>query len=391
MTDIRGNKDEPSLEEGIPTFSTSDETLEASLHDFESPIPTAADSDFLRRRKLSSISKLYDVDGDGVLDEYEQALRDMDQSNRGFVSNAKALSLLKEQIQLQKNLLNFKRIIIALSVFTLILALSNLGTAWAAAVLAKDTSVENGALVDRDSHQVLATNDNVLLVDGFVTDDARKPTGRFLETQIYSATVSTMSKTLAQALFTHCPNPAYVDRVFPNGGIHNLQVCPSASSGTTKRTMGGAPTDIYTYDMPDSKQLVVSCPSNQVDCTMSGSALLLPAYLECIDPSDCESNSCSQKLDATFSCDVCNATTNYPCDSLRQCYSMEDIEVAQSLSDANPACLIPVGGDCSNDEYGCLTRECHAGTCRCSPFSGFGCADGETCQYNDALGYPQCV
>jgi hypothetical protein len=49
-----------------------------------------------------------------------------------------------------------------LRVLLVVLALSNLGTAWgAAAVLAKDTSVSNGMLVDKNTYQALATTDMV--------------------------------------------------------------------------------------------------------------------------------------------------------------------------------------------------------------------------------------
>lgn len=92
-------------------------------------------------RALSAVSKLYDVDGDGVLNDAERALRELDTENEGRLSNQKVLQIMQQQLALQHQLFSMKRILIGLVAFTVILALSNLGTAFAAASLAKDTSV----------------------------------------------------------------------------------------------------------------------------------------------------------------------------------------------------------------------------------------------------------
>jgi hypothetical protein len=45
---------------------------------------------------LSEVGKMYDVDGDGKLDEAEQAMRDMDKTGRGYLTNDKVYELMIE-------------------------------------------------------------------------------------------------------------------------------------------------------------------------------------------------------------------------------------------------------------------------------------------------------
>ena len=120
----------------------------------------------LSPRTLSAVSKMYDVDGDGVLNEAERALRELDTEGEGHLSNQKALKIMEQQLALQRQLFSMKRILIGLVAFTVILALSNLGTAFAAASLAKDTSVSQPqgesdgiapTLQDKATHSDLAT------------------------------------------------------------------------------------------------------------------------------------------------------------------------------------------------------------------------------------------
>lgn len=46
--------------------------------------------------RLSEVGRLYDVDGDGKLDEAEQAMRDLDVTGRGYLSNSKVYELMVE-------------------------------------------------------------------------------------------------------------------------------------------------------------------------------------------------------------------------------------------------------------------------------------------------------
>jgi len=110
------------------------------------------------RRRLSIVSQQYDIDGDGVLDEAELAMRNLDKSGRGFLTNEKVYALMTEQLAMQSKIFQFKKIIIGLSAFIFVLALSNLATSFASAVLAKDTASEGGLLVDKETREAVATS-----------------------------------------------------------------------------------------------------------------------------------------------------------------------------------------------------------------------------------------
>ena len=65
----------------------------------------------------------------GYLDENEQKMREMDTSNRGFLTNDKVYALLEEQVKLQKTLVTQRKLLVGLCAFAVILALANMGTA----------------------------------------------------------------------------------------------------------------------------------------------------------------------------------------------------------------------------------------------------------------------
>lgn len=109
------------------------------------------------RSLLSRVSKMYDIDGDGELNAAERALREMDTSNRGFITNERAYKLMTEHMDMQREMFKMKKVIASLICFTVILALSNLGTSFASAILAKDATVSNGALTNKKG-ETLATN-----------------------------------------------------------------------------------------------------------------------------------------------------------------------------------------------------------------------------------------
>ena len=97
----------------------------------ESPTPSVTEVDLGNedgggksttiRSRMSTISKMYDIDGDGQLDEAEQAMRDMDKSNRGYLTNEKVYKMMQEQMETQRQLFHVKRMmfmyVIAICIF----------------------------------------------------------------------------------------------------------------------------------------------------------------------------------------------------------------------------------------------------------------------------------
>lgn len=111
-----------------------------------------------KRSRLSTVSKMYDINGDGELDEAERAMRDLDRTGRGYLTNEKVYELMNDHLKMQKDLFRFKKIVIGLAIFVVLLTLSNLGTSFAAAYLAKDTTTnDNNELVDTTSNEAVST------------------------------------------------------------------------------------------------------------------------------------------------------------------------------------------------------------------------------------------
>ena len=108
--------------------------------------------------KMSVVSKAYDRDNKGYLDETEQAMRELDTSNRGHLNNAAVYELMLESNRQTKKLATQKWLLIVLVCFSVILALANMATAFAAASLAKDTTVtKTGELAVKGDEETTIT------------------------------------------------------------------------------------------------------------------------------------------------------------------------------------------------------------------------------------------
>ncbi len=158
-----------NIEEGIPATNTDS---------------TAANSVVKRQgsSRLSMISKKYDVDGDGKLDAAEQAMRDMDKEGLGYLSNDKVYTIFQEQLRMQKQLLMAKRIIIFCAVLLVILAAANVGVSFAAANLAKDTSMTNNVLVVKENGEVVQVDTHNYVFDVTPDPARRRELGAFYGT-----------------------------------------------------------------------------------------------------------------------------------------------------------------------------------------------------------------
>lgn len=191
-------------------------------------------------RKLSTVSRMYDIRGDGELDEAELAMRHMDTSGRGYLTNDKVYELMQDHVHTQRKLFQFKKIIIILAVLVVILALSNLGTSFAAAILSKDTVTkteetiegeEFGAdLIDKKSKEKVGTqtaNDSIeidrassLCVEG--------------DTELNCVTDSYLSvpESVIKSMFYKCltGRTVNVERTFSNGHVKSINICSSSTN-----------------------------------------------------------------------------------------------------------------------------------------------------------------
>jgi hypothetical protein len=128
------------------------------------------------RASLSASAKAWDLDGDGELDDAEMALRNLDRSHKGTLSKDQMYELMSQNLKTQRELFKVKKVVIGLVAFTCILALSNLGTSFAAAFLAKDTKSVDGKLVDSHTGQTMKTDSSAatFTIDQELSDANRR-------------------------------------------------------------------------------------------------------------------------------------------------------------------------------------------------------------------------
>ena len=91
---------------------------------------------------LSRVSAAYDSGNKGYLTAAEQKLREMDKANVGSLNNAQVAQLMEQKLREDEIIKRQRRLLYVLGCMTVLLMVSNLGTAWAAAILAKDTAVD---------------------------------------------------------------------------------------------------------------------------------------------------------------------------------------------------------------------------------------------------------
>lgn len=97
--------------------------------------------------KLSKTSKLFDVDGDGELNEIEQKMRDLDSSGKGHLSNEAVYAVFKELDRSQKELLGNKRLISALVVAIIFQSILMFGIVYLTVYLNKQFDLKSSGLM----------------------------------------------------------------------------------------------------------------------------------------------------------------------------------------------------------------------------------------------------
>lgn len=174
-----------------------------------------------KKTRLSKTSELYDAANKGYLDETEQQLRELDSQHLGHISNAKVYDLMQNMKQEQSKSLNLKKAVIALSVFSFLLALSNIGTSFAAARLAKDTSMDGFDLTNKDGVRVAVTDKAVVFQVLKEGEEATRSLVRRNLVDITADSISSISKTEAETIY---------DDYISQGATVNLLHCDGHST-----------------------------------------------------------------------------------------------------------------------------------------------------------------
>lgn len=294
---------------GKPTSLTSEEEEMISKVSFGESDPDPVEPDpGAAARKLSSISKMYDIDGDGQLDEAELAMRAMDTSGRGYLTNEKVFGLMQDQMEQQRQLFKFKKIMIGLAVMVFLLTLSNLGTSFAAAYLAKDTTVnEKQELVNSDTKDSVSTQTTSKKysvgplpegeagrrLDTFCVNntdcDTELGEGGYILTE--NNDVERGRDGSCQSIATQCKDKKTVDifRTFASGEQVTIPLCSSVTKVVENPAKG-----LYTFRSPSVPKIYMQMLDN--GCKFSGDELTQEAGEVCDGGNDCRrKHKCYQK------------------------------------------------------------------------------------------------
>jgi hypothetical protein len=108
-------------------------------------------------QRHNTLLNVYDLDGDGELDEAELAMMQRDKEGRGHLTNEEIYQIVQDQLSHKKDVSHLKKVVCGLVCFVFILALSNLGTSFASAILAKETKVdeESGTMRIKSTNSVM--------------------------------------------------------------------------------------------------------------------------------------------------------------------------------------------------------------------------------------------
>ncbi|KAL9187457.1 hypothetical protein ACHAXT_001560 [Thalassiosira profunda] len=239
-------------------------------------------------RKLSTVSRMYDIDGDGELDAAELAMRKMDSTGRGYLSNDKVYKIMQEQLETQKQLFRTRRVAFVLLALVVLLALSNLGTSFAAAHLAKDTTVTSTeALAHKQTGDTVGTQttEESVEIERTTVDSAgrRRLCGKS-DTGGVECTLDnsdlTLSKRDCKRMLKHCKRGNKVNgvRTWRTGDQTITNICPS----TGQRNKFGV--SVLRNDLGESFEMAEDSDGN---CWISGDAFRQQQGFICDIDSDC--------------------------------------------------------------------------------------------------------
>jgi hypothetical protein len=241
------------------TTTANNMTKDASLDDAENGMrqragkhPSALKPTNKESSILSEVSKMYDIDGDGKLDASEQAMRDMDTDNRGYLTNEKVYKVMLEQMKLQNEIFGLKRMSLVFVFIMFFLSLATLATSLAAASLAKDTDVKNGILVVKGGDGVIGTSN----VAETFTVTAAGPSARRLVVNAdasgsFSVNSSSESISLGDAaeVATKClgGETVYLERLCSDGATDATVYVPICQGTNLIETGAAEPNLSYKY------------------------------------------------------------------------------------------------------------------------------------------------
>ena len=184
--------------------------------------------------------------------------------------------LMKDHLDTQKDVWKLKKVAAALSGLVLLLALSNLGTSFAAAYLSKDTKTSQGDLKDRDG-ATLGMQTTSEVFDAFTSNS--KLVTSFLELDVDQG----------RMMVTECmaDRTVHMKRTFEDGRIAHYALCPIPTGHK-------AAYDFRNLDLPALELETLSGPvtiapnSDGTYYTITGTGVTSHAGFPCDDTVDCD-------------------------------------------------------------------------------------------------------
>jgi hypothetical protein len=233
--------------------------------------PSALSASDKPKSVLSVTSKMFDVDGDGQLDDAEKAMRDMDTDNNGYLTNDKVYKVMLEQMKLQQEVFGLKRIAMIFLAIVFILSLATLGTSFAAAMLAKDTDVKNGNLVAKDSGAVLGTSNvatSFSVTEGVDAEGVDGSGTRSLQNVFDSNSNIWITRADADKAWAECEGggDVYLKRSC-NGGNVLVDVSMCTGSNERMQDLTGPVYTVYTSTTSSAVKVKIDCTKNPCQVT----------------------------------------------------------------------------------------------------------------------------
>jgi len=248
-------------------------------------------------RTLSTVGRMYDVDGDGELDEAELQMRNMDMSGRGYLTNDKVYKMMQTQIETQAQLFRSKRISCLLLALVIVLALCQLGTSLAAVHLAKDTSPNVNEQLTHKSNgesngEVLSTQstDESFEIQRMTIDaDGRRhlctkqydEDGDLIDCEVES--FLQMKKRDCRRMVKNCQrgNNVSARRTWPNGEESSFSICPHTGGGRLREFSESR------FTNSDGKHFYFD-QDEEEDCVLRGNAVTQDEGETCVVTADCD-------------------------------------------------------------------------------------------------------
>lgn len=112
---------------------------------------------------LSFVSRQYDLDGDGILNAAERAMRDMDKGDGSGLNKHAVYDTIQELMTTQKSLLNTKRLLFGITFFAVLMMCSIFGLTFAVAKLTDDTDIQGGSGESGAAELVSTEDSNVVI------------------------------------------------------------------------------------------------------------------------------------------------------------------------------------------------------------------------------------